>query len=249
MTARNQRGVALISILLVVALVTALMYHLMTQQSLVVAQTRQVIRADQSLAYALGAEAYARQILFDDWNRPESRLLDTLTEPWAVPCGAVRHRSRNARAVDRGPRPSFQPQFAGRRGQRRRTSRASRRCSVRWGSIPSLLMHGATGSTPTAKRRDSAQKTEPTSLRRHRFEPRISPPRSTSELALLSLLDADQLARLLPYVTVLPTTDAQDQRQHGERAVIGSVVIPRLADAKSKRWYNPIATTKTSACC
>src|SRR6185436_10907572 len=84
-TARNQRGVALISILLVVALVTALMYHMMTQQSFVVAQTRQVIRADQSLAYALGAEAYARQILFDDWNRPESRLLDTLSEPWAVP--------------------------------------------------------------------------------------------------------------------------------------------------------------------
>jgi len=65
--------------------VTALMYHLMTRQALVVAQTRQLIRSDQSLAYALGAEAYARQILFEDWNQPTSRGLDTLTEPWAVP--------------------------------------------------------------------------------------------------------------------------------------------------------------------
>ena len=81
----RQRGVALISILLIVALVTALMYHLMTRQALVVAQTRQVIRADQSLAYALGAEAYARQILYDDWNRPTGRAIDTLSEAWAVP--------------------------------------------------------------------------------------------------------------------------------------------------------------------
>ncbi len=42
MTTRTQHGVALISILLIVALVTALMYHLMTRQALVVAQTRQV---------------------------------------------------------------------------------------------------------------------------------------------------------------------------------------------------------------
>lgn len=82
---RRQRGVALISILLIVALVTALLYNLMSRQSLVVAQTRHLIRADQALAYALGAEAYARQILFEDWEQAPSRALDTLTEVWAVP--------------------------------------------------------------------------------------------------------------------------------------------------------------------
>ncbi len=81
------------------------------------------------------------------------------------------------------------------------------------------------------------------------FRTANQPAGSTSEVALLSLLDADQLARLLPYVTTLPTTDTQDQREHGERADIGIAVVARVADAKSKRWYNPIATTTIPACC
>jgi len=82
---RQQSGVALISIMLVVALVSALVYHLVSRQSLVVAQTRQSIYGDRALAYALGAEAYARQLLFEDWNREETRSIDTLTESWALP--------------------------------------------------------------------------------------------------------------------------------------------------------------------
>ena len=204
-TARNQNGVALISILLVVALVTALMYHLMTQQSFVVAQTRQVIRADQSLAYALGAEAYARQILFDDWNRPESRLLDTLTEPWAVPSMPFEIEAGTLElSIEDLDRRFNLNALAGEGSSKNLTRFKTLLGSLGW--IPSLPMRGATGSTPIAKRQDSAPKTAPTSLRRHRFEPRINPRASTSELALLSLLDADQLARLLPYVTALPTT-------------------------------------------
>ncbi len=81
----SQHGVALISVLLIVALVVALTYQLMTRQALVIAKTQQLLSSDQALSYALGGEAYARQILFEDWNNPTSRSVDTLNEGWAVP--------------------------------------------------------------------------------------------------------------------------------------------------------------------
>ena len=65
---RRQRGVALISVLLIVALCSALMYELLTRHSMVVAKSRQVLYADQARAYTLGAEAFARQILHEDWE-------------------------------------------------------------------------------------------------------------------------------------------------------------------------------------
>jgi general secretion pathway protein K len=65
--------------------VSALVYHLVSRHSLVVAQTRQSIYGDRALAYAMGAEAYARQLLFEDWNQEETRTIDTLSDSWALP--------------------------------------------------------------------------------------------------------------------------------------------------------------------
>ncbi|NJN51895.1 MAG: type II secretion system minor pseudopilin GspK [Gammaproteobacteria bacterium] len=78
-------GVALISVLLIVALVSALVYRLVTKQALVLAQTRHVVHGDQSLAYALGGESFARQILFEDWSDADARSIDALSEAWAQP--------------------------------------------------------------------------------------------------------------------------------------------------------------------
>lgn len=85
MKRRRQGGVALISVMLIVALCSALMYELLTGQSLVLAKTRQVLYADQARAYALGAEAFARQLLEEDWQDEDTRALDTLEEAWAQP--------------------------------------------------------------------------------------------------------------------------------------------------------------------
>jgi len=82
---RDEGGVALISVMLIVALVSALIYHLVERHSLVVAQARQTIYADRALSYALGAESYARQLLVEDWNDPQTRAMDTLTDRWALP--------------------------------------------------------------------------------------------------------------------------------------------------------------------
>jgi len=77
-----QAGVALISVLLIVALLTALVYQLLGRHSLGVAQSQNSLGFDQALAYALGAEALARQALFEDFSTSGPGI-DTLDEPWA----------------------------------------------------------------------------------------------------------------------------------------------------------------------
>ena len=80
---RRQRGVVLLSVLLILALLSALVYQLVGRQSLVVAQARQTFAGDQALQYALGAEALARQILRQEWM--DTGAVDNLSEVWAQP--------------------------------------------------------------------------------------------------------------------------------------------------------------------
>jgi general secretion pathway protein K len=206
MTTRRQHGVALISILLVVALVTALMYHLMTRQALVVAQTRQIVRADQSLAYALGAEAYARQILFDDWNRPAGRALDTLTEPWAVPAVPF--------DIEEGTLELSIEDLDRRFNLNALAGSAAAKNTVRLKSLLNAL--GLDPAVAEAWRDWVDGDLEATGFGAEDAAYLIATPPfrtanqiagSTSEVASLSLLDADQLQRLLPYVATLPTTE------------------------------------------
>ncbi len=82
---RSQSGVALVSILFVVALISAIVYQLMQQQSLTIAQARIAFNGSQARHFALGAEAFARQALFEDWNNGATKSKDTLAEVWAQP--------------------------------------------------------------------------------------------------------------------------------------------------------------------
>jgi general secretion pathway protein K len=75
--------VVLLSVLLVLALLSALTWKLMGKHSLVIAQARFTFTGDQALEYALGAEAFARQILYEEWTREPNK--DTLLEVWAQP--------------------------------------------------------------------------------------------------------------------------------------------------------------------
>lgn len=86
MTAR-QRGLALIGALLVVAVATALGYEIVVRHSLNVALSRQTLDGAQARQYAFGGEAYARQLLYADWEDEETRVKDTLLEPWSATSG------------------------------------------------------------------------------------------------------------------------------------------------------------------
>ena len=76
-------GVALVSVLLVVALTSAFASQMISRQALTVAHARQVFDGAQAREYALGAEAFARQLLFEDWTTDNT--MDTLVEAWSVP--------------------------------------------------------------------------------------------------------------------------------------------------------------------
>lgn len=80
---QRQTGVVLLSVLLILALLTALVYQLVGRQSLLIAQARQTFAGDQALGYALGGESFARQVLYQDWQ--DTGAVDDLTELWATP--------------------------------------------------------------------------------------------------------------------------------------------------------------------
>ena len=81
-------GVALISVLLVAALLAVVTHQLTARHSLGLAQSQSSLGYDQALAYALGGEALARQILHEDWVKDQEendsgKPADHLQEPWA----------------------------------------------------------------------------------------------------------------------------------------------------------------------
>lgn len=76
----NQRGVALLVALLVVALATLLIAALLDAGQLSLAHTRNLLREQQAGAYAKGLEAYAANVLVRD-----PQQVDTGSDIWAFP--------------------------------------------------------------------------------------------------------------------------------------------------------------------
>ena len=73
---------ALISVLLIVAVLTAVIYQLLGRHGLGVAQSRNSLGVHQAMEYALGAESLVRQALYEDFSDTGPGI-DTLAEPWA----------------------------------------------------------------------------------------------------------------------------------------------------------------------
>lgn len=80
--AHRTHGVALISVLLVVAILLAVASRLMAGHNLVINQNQNVFEYDQALQYVLGAETLARQALFEDATTTGPGL-DHTNEIWA----------------------------------------------------------------------------------------------------------------------------------------------------------------------
>ncbi|MDA0790178.1 MAG: type II secretion system minor pseudopilin GspK [Proteobacteria bacterium] len=79
----EQRGIALISILLVVVIATVLSVSMIRHQNLIIHQVRNGLQMSQASQYALGGEELARQILWQDLA--DTGPVDYLTEKWAAP--------------------------------------------------------------------------------------------------------------------------------------------------------------------
>lgn len=77
----RQQGVALITALLIAALVTVAAVAMASRQTLDMRRTGNMLEADQAYMYALAAETWVTQILKEDQQRTQ---IDTLTEDWAM---------------------------------------------------------------------------------------------------------------------------------------------------------------------
>jgi general secretion pathway protein K len=86
---KAQRGVALITVLLVVAIVTVVCAGMIARQQLSIRGTANQAQARQAWHYALGGEALAKSILRRDvqatGNGTGMPAVDRLLEPWALP--------------------------------------------------------------------------------------------------------------------------------------------------------------------
>ena len=86
---RGQRGVALITVLLVVAIVTVICAGMIARQQLSIRGTGNQLQARQAWHYALGGEALAQTLLRRDLQLSGEGTgqpaVDHLLEPWALP--------------------------------------------------------------------------------------------------------------------------------------------------------------------
>jgi len=82
----RQRGVALITALLITALVTVVAVAMISRQQLDIRRTANMLEADQAYMYALAAEDLAKKILEQDLRDSSN---DTLLEQWGTPIPAI----------------------------------------------------------------------------------------------------------------------------------------------------------------
>ena len=86
MMIKQQKGIALITILVMVALATILAAAIAKRQAATVESTAYLMRQNQSLMYAKSAEAFFSELLVDDAENAAE--VDHLNETWAQPMPA-----------------------------------------------------------------------------------------------------------------------------------------------------------------
>lgn len=83
---KRQHGVALITVMLVVAVVTVVCAGLIARQQLAIRSSANQLHVRQAMQYALGGEALAQAILVRDLRQGDPRTpIDHLGEAWARP--------------------------------------------------------------------------------------------------------------------------------------------------------------------
>ncbi len=81
---QRSSGVILLSVLLIVALLSAIAIRMTSRHSLTLAQARHSQGAGLTLSYAIGAEILARQLLYRDWEEDPDKI-DHFGDAWAQP--------------------------------------------------------------------------------------------------------------------------------------------------------------------
>ena len=81
----RSRGIALISVLMITVVVSALAYHLVSRHAMTIAATRVHFETSRIREFNLATEQFAITLLRRDWLDTDSREYDSLDEDWAQP--------------------------------------------------------------------------------------------------------------------------------------------------------------------
>ncbi|MCY3814099.1 MAG: type II secretion system minor pseudopilin GspK [Gammaproteobacteria bacterium] len=220
---RRQRGVALVSVLLVVAIATALAYAMVDRQGFTIAHSQQTLAGSQARQFALGGEQYARQILHSDWEDEETREIDTLLEEWSAPGEAfeVRGGALEIRIQDLERRFNLNA-VAGDREGAQNTARLKRLLTAlqidanladRWVDwVDADQDVTALGSEDVAHLMGDPPRRAANQRAAH-----------VSEFVVATGLDAQAFERLRPHITVLPIDDLHVNVNTANEIVLGTL--------------------------
>ena len=227
---RRQRGVALVSVLLVVAVATALAYAMVDRQAFTIAHSQQTFAGSQARQFALGGEQYARQILYADWEEEETRAIDTLLEEWSAPAEAfeVRGGALEIRIQDLERRFNLNA-VSGSRDGAQNTARLKRLLAAlgidanladRWVDwVDADQDVTALGSEDAAHLMGDPPRRAANQRAAH-----------VSEFVVATGLDAQAFERLRPHITVLPLDDLHINVNTANEMVLGTLAPNFTAD-------------------
>lgn len=228
----ESRGVALVSVLLIVVIVTVLAFEIANRHAFSVAMSRQTLDASQARHYALGGELYAQLLLQEDWLDENTRTKDTLEESWAMPEESfeIEEGTVEMRIVDLNSRFNLNAVIG---SQAAPSVRHFNRLLTHLGLDPNIVdtwrdWIDADGDVTRAGAEDADYLLhEP---------PRVTanqPARHVSEFLVPVPLEPDEYAQFQPLVTVLPTSALKINVNTVNGAVLGTAA-PNFPPAEAE---------------
>lgn len=227
----RQRGVALLTVLLVVAMASILAVTMLKAQQSLLQRSASVFTQDQAYLYTLGAETLARTVLQEDRDKDQQNgeAQDTLGEDWArrVPPFPVEGGSVQARLFDLQGRFNLNSLW-----QDNQVNLAAlhvyQRLLVQLGLSSGLASPVIDWLDPDSLPYDSEGAEEDWYLRlKPAYRNANRPMVSVSELALLRGYTGEIAAKLAPHVSTLPTAAALNVN------TAGPMLIASLSDSIS----------------
>ncbi|MYD99459.1 MAG: general secretion pathway protein GspK [Gammaproteobacteria bacterium] len=228
----ESRGVALVSVLLIVVIVTVLAFEIANRHAFSLAMSRQTLDGSQARHYALGGELYARLLLQEDWLDENTRTKDTFEESWAMPEESfeIDEGSVEMRIVDLNSRFNLNAVTG---SEAAPSMRHFNRLLTHLGLDPNVVdawrdWIDADGDVTGAGAEDADYLLDE--------PPRVTanqPARDVSEFLVPVRLEPEEFALIRPLVTVLPTSALKINVNTANGAVLGTAA-PNFPPAEAE---------------
>ncbi|HKI74689.1 MAG TPA: type II secretion system minor pseudopilin GspK [Pseudomonadales bacterium] len=240
---RRQRGVALITIMLVVVVATILAVQMTNDQSVAIGRAESILDNDQVREYAYGGEELARQILYQ--NLKKNGAVDALSQDWAS--------NKLHYDFDQGQINLKIEDLEGRLNLNSLASADQQRQTLAKQRFMNLFSHLGIDTAFVNRIIDWVDRNEaklPLGAEdydylglEHPYRAANRPMEDESELRLLAGMDSDTYNAIAPYVCALPDEDT-DLNVNTVSARVLQAIAPALSDDQAEGIVNVRDTGK-----